>query len=1258
MSGTEAGRDGDSFIAVIGMAGRFPGADSVEALWANLCAGTESLSRLPDAPGDEAVAAYGILERADEFDAEFFGYSPADALIMDPQQRVFLECAHEALERAGYAATAGRGSVGVFAGGSTTDYRAAVEANLDRLPFVDRWQVRLATAPDFLATRAAHKLGLTGPAVTVQTACSTSLVAVHLACQALLAGDCQLALAGGAAVHVPHPRVSYTEGGIISPDGHCRAFDAAAAGTVGGSAVAVVVLKPLPDALADGDHVHAVLLGSAANNDGGGGIGFTAPSVDGQAQVIRAAQVVAGVDAGTIGYVEAHGTGTSLGDPVEVAALTSAFRASTDRCGYCALGSVKSNLGHTDAAAGVTGLVKAVLAVEHGLVPPSLHVTRPNPRVDWDSSPFVVSTSLTSWPLPGPRRAGVSSLGVGGTNAHVVLEQPPPRPRPRPSDTPQVLVRSAATPAALAEADRRLAGYLDREPDADLGDVAWTLQVGRQAHRYRRFLTAATAAQAAAALRADPPDGDGAGHGEAGTAPQVVFMFAGQGGQHVGMARHLYQRVARFRAGLDECAELAAPALGLDLREVLFPGAGPARARAADRLGTIAVGQPAVFAVEYALAQLLLDWGVRPRAVVGHSLGAFAAATVAGVMSLPEAVGVVVRRGRLLQSLPAGAMVGVGLSESDIGPLLPQGLSVAAVNGPRRCAVAGPAGPVRAFAEWLRGRDVEARVLPIATAGHSPLVDPIVAEFRAVMDQVALHPATVPFLSDTTGRWAEPRHPATGEYWATHLREPVQFSRALATLFDEPGPLGTGPRVLVEVGPGRTLATLARQHPLLGRHRAVPTLPHPLDDTSDLATLLAAVGQLWVAGATIDWPRLHAGQHRRRVVLPTYPFQRRRYLVPPDGRTAPAPADLVIGAGSPAAGGPAVAPPARPPDQHGPESSVEAAVRAAFAQALGLPGVSARDDLFQLGGDSLTATRLAAWVRRRFAAPVRAADVVRARTPAACARLVEERTGQGGGVPAGRRPPGAPERTPWLSRRSRVAGPRYRLYCFPHSGGAAGEYLRWADALPRVEVWGINLPGRGSRYDEPPLGSMGELAAAVAAGVTFIEPFVLFGHSFGALLAYHVAQELRGRGGARPAQLVLSGYPPPHQPRELAPISALPDDEFLRRLDEYHAGVPAELHDNPELAALTLPAYRADLAILERYQDQRLPPLACPLVVVVGDGDRYPVEQMGQWRRHTTAGCRVHQVPGGHFYFRRRPEPLYELLRDLVPGPATAVGPS
>ncbi|GAB7051214.1 type I polyketide synthase [Catenuloplanes indicus] len=975
----------NAFIAVIGMAGRFPGAADVDAFWHALRRGDESVRPVPaGAPVAGFTPAHGVLDGADEFDADHFGYAPNEAMIIDPQQRLFLECAHEALERAGYGAPPGRGRVGVFAGGSTTDYRAVLQSRLADLPFVDEWQLRLATAPDFLATRAAYKLGLHGPAVAVQTACSTSLVAVHLAMQALLAGECDTALAGGAAVHVPHPRIAYTEGGILSPDGHCRAFDADARGTVGGSAVAVVLLKPLSDALRDGDHVHAVLRGSAINNDGAGKVGFTAPSVAGQARVVRAAHLVADVDPDSITYVEAHGTGTPLGDPVEIAALTEAFRRGTQRRGYCAIGSVKTNIGHTDAAAGVTGLIKTVLAAEHGYLPPSLHFRAPNPEIDFAGSPFVVNAAGRPWEPDGiPRRAGVNALGVGGTNAHVIVEQPPARPPAPAVRAWHLLPLSARTPSALAATGDRLAGALTAGRH-ELSDVAWTLQTGRAAHPRRTYVVARDAVEAAAALRGlpagpDPESGVTTGGAVAtGTAPEVVFLFPGQGSQHVHMGRGLYEQEPVFRRHLDECARAAEPVLGFDLRAVLYPPAGDevAEKRARDLLGGIETGQPAVFAVEYALLRLLTDWGVTPTAVAGHSLGAFAAACAAGVLSGADAARLVATRGMLLGTLPAGTMLAVRQPEAEVAASLPPGLTVAAVNGPGQCTVSGPAALTVAFAGELARRGVEARVLPIATAGHSPLVEPILDTFRQAVESVTLREPAVPLLSDTSGDWAGPSEVASAGYWARHLRAPVRFDRVLSRLGETPD------RILLEIGPGRTLSTLARQHPGC-RARAVRTLPHPAERTPEQAVVLAAVGELWSAGVGVRWPRMHEGRPARRVVLPTYPFERRRYLVSPAGPPA-----VAADAGPPLLNGdaaPSAPEPQEPTPGDRPADPVEAQVRTAFRQALGVAQLTGADDFFELGGDSITATKLAAWARGTFGVPVSAVHVLRTRTAASLA---------------------------------------------------------------------------------------------------------------------------------------------------------------------------------------------------------------------------------------------------------------------------------
>jgi acyl transferase domain-containing protein len=961
------------------MACRFPGAQTPEELWKNLVGGVESIS--PLGPLDAATghqAACGVVENADRFDAAFFGYAPREALLLDPQHRVFLECSWAALEDAGYDPARYPGAIGVYAGSSHTQYPSVLMSQRHRLGAVSEFQIRIATGMDFLTTRVAYKLGLTGPAITVQTGCSTSLVAIHLAAQALLAGDCDMALAGGVTLHVPAEPGEYTDEGILSRDGHCRAFDAAANGTVGGDGAGVVVLRRLADALADRDHIRAVLRGSAVNNDGFDKIGYTAPSIEGQARVVRAAQLIAEVAPETVTYIEAHGTGTPLGDPIEIAALTKAFRQGTDRRGFCRIGSIKTNIGHTDAAAGVAGFIKTVLALQHRELPPSLHFHAPNPEIDLAGSPFVIPTSRTPWEAAGtPRRAGVTSLGIGGTNAHVVLEEWP-EPPADPGPPRHLLVLSAKTRSALEAATGRLGEHLLRNPDIALADAAWTLQVGRQEQRYRRFVVAERAVDAAAGLAEASSAGMVGAVAEAGR-PSVVFLFPGQGGQHVGMARDLYQHQPAFAAAIDECAELARVLLGLDLRTVLFPTGDPERAR--QQLATMALGQVTVFVVEYALVQLLAAWGVQPGVVLGHSLGAYAAACTAGVFSLSDALRLVVERGRLLDRLAEGAMLAVRLPEQEVRELLGEELSLAAINGGSQCVVSGPAARVGALAAALNARGIDARRLHIPAGAHSTLVDPILAEFEERMSRLDLRAPSVPWVSDTTGTWATADGPTRPEYWTAHLRQPVRFADALTTVLGVPG------QVLVEVGPGRTLITLARQHPRFGDTLAVPMLSHAVESDSDLAVALAAAGRLWSAGVPLDWTRLHDGERRRRVALPTYPFQGQRYLV-----EAPAEAQVDLAGAEP------ILLPDLPREDDGARSwpppsgsEREQAICGIFAEILGLARVDPGDNFFHLGGDSLIATQLTAWIRRSYQTNVSLKEVFTAPTPQALAVLLDRR---------------------------------------------------------------------------------------------------------------------------------------------------------------------------------------------------------------------------------------------------------------------------
>ncbi|HEV3458631.1 MAG TPA: amino acid adenylation domain-containing protein, partial [Thermoanaerobaculia bacterium] len=888
-SGTSRRRRADGGIAVIGMAGRFPGAANVDELWANLCAGRDCISR-PSV--DELVAqglprevvchpryvrARGVLSGCDEFDAAFFGFSAREAAITDPQQRLFLECAWEALEDAGHQARRGPEAIGVFAGKGANTYFFNLLSHPELMASLGFYEALIASEKDFLAARVAYLLDLRGPSLSIQTACSTSLVAVHLACQSLRDGECDLAVAGGVAASAnPLAGYLYDEGGILSPDGCCRAFDAGARGTVGGSGVAAVVLRRLDDAVAAGDSIRAVIRGSAVNNDGAARVGFTAPGVEGQAAVIARALAAADLAPAAVGYVEAHGTGTQAGDPIEIAALTRAFGAGEP--GSCAVGSLKTNIGHLDAAAGVAGLIKAVLAVERGQIPPSLHFERPNPEIDLAAGPFFFNTELRAWPRPEePRRAGVSSFGLGGSNAHVVLEQAPPALPSGPSRSWQLLPLSARTTAALERASASLAEHLRRHPEQALADVAYTLQQGRRAFGERRAVVAREGRDAAAALAGDEPEGLLVGR--APDEPRTVaFLFPGQGPQYPGMTRQLYRSEAVFRETVDLCAELLLPPLGLDLRQALYADGSPE-----DRLAETALAQPAMFVVEYALARLLLSWGVRPAAMLGHSLGEYVAACLAEVIELPDALAAVAERGARMQEQPAGALLAVPLAERELLARLPAGLAVAAVNGPAMCLVSGPPAAVAEQAHQLAAEGVEVRPLPGRWAFHSPAMAPVAAPVVARLSRARLRPPRIPYLSNRTGRWLRDEEALDPGYWAGHLSGTVRFSDGLAELVAQPG------RVLLEVGPGHTLSRLARRHPACGaRVPVISTLPARGDATPEEAFLLGALGRLWLCGIEPDWAGLSAGERRRRVRLPTYPFERQRHWVAPGERPSAA----------------------------------------------------------------------------------------------------------------------------------------------------------------------------------------------------------------------------------------------------------------------------------------------------------------------------------------------------------------------------------
>jgi acyl transferase domain-containing protein/acyl carrier protein len=872
-------------IAIIGLAGRFPGAKNITEFWQNLCDGVEAISQFSDeelitsgvdaslVKNPDYIKAGAVLEDIELFDAGFFGFNPKEAEITDPQHRLFLECAWETLENAGYDPQRCESRIGVYAGASFNNY-LSFDINNDQIGSAYSFQKLIGIDKDFLATRVSYKLNLTGPSLTVQTACSTSLVATALACQSLLNYQCDMALAGGVSIRVPQKTgYLHQEGGILSPDGHCRAFDAKARGTIIGNGVGVVLLKRLSDAIADGDHIYAVIKGSAINNDGSGKVGYTAPSVNGQAEAIAEAIALADVEPETITYIETHGTGTALGDPIEISALTNVFRAETEKTGFCAIGSVKTNIGHLDVAAGVTGLIKTALALQHKLIPPSLNFEQPNPEIDFANSPFYVNTKLTKWNTNStPRRAGVSSLGIGGTNAHVILEEPPAVRKVNNQEREyQLLVLSAKTDSALETATKNLAQHLKHHPDVNLADVAYTLQVGRAVFNHRRVVVCQSTQEGITALETIDPQ-QVLTHFQEPIQRSITFMFPGQGAQYVNMGRELYQTEPIFREQIDRCCLLLEPHLGLDLRSIIYPQ--ESEKQAAEQLKQTSLAQPALFVIEYALAQLWMSWGISPQAMIGHSIGEYVAATLAGVMSLEDALTVVAVRGRLMQQMSTGAMLSISASAAEVKTFLNEDLSLAAINAPSLCVVSGSDDAIEKIAQKLTSKGIEYRRLHTSHAFHSHMMELMLEPFIAELQKVKLNPPQIPFISNLTGTWISADQATSPNYWAQHLRQTVQFSSGLSVLLQETG------RILLEVGPGRTLCTLVKQHTQQAAGQVVlPSLRHPQEDKSDAALLLNILGRLWLAGVEVNWSGFYTHEQRYRLPLPTYPFERQRYWI-------------------------------------------------------------------------------------------------------------------------------------------------------------------------------------------------------------------------------------------------------------------------------------------------------------------------------------------------------------------------------------------
>jgi acyl transferase domain-containing protein/thioesterase domain-containing protein/acyl carrier protein len=1103
-------------IAVIGMACRFPEAGNIDQFWQNLREGKESVTLFSEeellergVPREEFshpdyVRSGVVLENIDLFDAEFFGYTARQAEVMDPQQRIFLEVAWEALENAGCNPDTYEGSIGVFGGTGGNDYRKRISADLSSVGSnIESFQSMISNDPDYLTTRVAYNLNLKGPCYTLQTACSTSLVAIHVACQNLLMYQCDMALAGGVSIRLPQGLgYRYHEGMIWSRDGHCRAFDADSRGIMLGRGAGIVVLKRLSEALAERDHIYAVLKASAVNNDGAIKVGFTAPSVDGQASVITLAQELCDVSPDTISCIEAHGTGTPLGDPIEVEALTKVFRARPTAKNYCAIGSVKTNIGHLDAAAGVASLIKTALALENRQIPPSLHYKRPNPNIDFENSPFYVNTELRDWKSDtGPRRAGVSSFGIGGTNAHVVMEEAPACSIPGPSRPWQLLLLSARYEKGVGIAATKLAAYLRDNPDSHLADVAYTLQIGRKHFDYRLPFVCKDIEHAVELLSTyiTPVHSVAAERKE-----DIVFMFSGQGSQYIAMGEGIYHTEPVFKEHIDYCTEILQPLLDIDLRDVLFPS--PEKVTTAKELiNQTRITQPALFVIEYSLAKLLGSWGITPNAMVGHSIGEYVAACLAGVFTLDGALSLVALRGKMMQGLAPGSMLAVPLSEEEVAPLLSAGLSVAVINAPAMTVISGEEKKISDLKDKLLAeRGLDCQVLHTSHAFHSHLMDPIVEEFAHAVSSYALGAPQIPFVSNVSGTWITDAEATSPQYWASHLRRPVRFYSCVDSL------IAAGKQLFVEVGPGQVLTHLAKLHPASKACRILPTTRRPVARKDDQAVLFDFIGSLWAAGGYVYWAKFWGEELRQKKPLPTYPFQETKYWIkaaehkistidksPGELRFATSITENCADISNIC----------------GPRNDLELQIANIFSNLLGTQKVDIQNSFFDIGGDSLLAVRLLSDLRRLCDADISLADIYENQSVETLSTLIQK----GGGY----------VRSTILPLNSGIGNHQIYFVVGIHIYQALAQRLN-----NTASCYGVYLPAEGRLFNNSAKNTqwaVSDLASAYREEIikhSGGRPVSLVGVSFGGVVAYELARQLTQTGQTVPLLVMLDSLLP------------------------------------------------------------------------------------------------------------------------------------
>lgn len=1110
-------------IAIIGMAGRFPKAKNTREYWENLINGRECFTHL----NDEQIIASGadpellkdpdyvkispVLDDYDKFDAHFFGYTPREASMMDPQQRLFLECCWEAFEDAGYNPHEYDEPVGVFGGCAINTYM--IFSGVHNRFYSEFLPSVVGNDPSFLANRVSYQLNLNGPAVSVQTACSSSLVSVHLSVQSLLNGECSMALAGGVAVWVPHEAGHlYKEGSVFTKDGHCRSFDAKATGTIFGNGAGVVLLKRLDDAIRDADTIHAVIKGSAVNNDGAKKTDYTAPSIDGQAEVVVEALANAGVSADDISYVETHGTGTFIGDPIEIRALSKAYGAFTDRKGFCGIGSVKPNIGHLDAGAGAAGLIKTVMALKHKIIPPSINFDEPNPAIDFENSPFYVNKSLKKWESEdgSPLLAGVTSLGMGGTNAHVILQEAPVIKKPKVEDQwPLLITWSAKKESALDDYATKLAGFLKTFPETSLSNVAYTLQKGRKEFPQRRFLVAENRDDAiqkleklpAASVKTFSDQTDGR---------EVVFMFPGQASQYVNMGLDLYKTSSVFRMYLDTCAEILQPILNVDIRELIYPEAGNEE-QATKQLQNTVYTQSAIFSIEYALAMHWMDLGIKPVAVLGHSMGEFTAACIAGVFDLETGLKLIAMRGQIMQELEPGSMLTVLLPPSEVEKHLNDRLSISVINSPSSCVISGDSEAIEAIKKVFDAKDVYNRLLETSHAFHSHMMDPVLEKYRDFASTMTFSNPTIPVVSTVRADWISPDELKNPDYWMDNIRQPVRFSDAVEKLFAKPE------WILMEIGPGNTLTTLSKQHPEIPQNQvAIQTMRHPTHEQDDNIFTIAALGRLWSCGYPVEWERIYKDNPVCKIPIPTYAFQRIRCWIDPV--TSGSDFHPVISENGHAVD--------EVENQGSGKRNVTEEVTAIWEEYLGVEDIKMDDNFFELGGNSLVAVQLFDELKRKLGVRLPLSALFEAPTIEQIAKLIEPELTQPEVSEAKKVSP-QKKHSSVMVKIQGEGGVR-PFFCIHGHFGNVLFMNKLAGLLGKIRpFYGVQSVGLSG--EEDPLTSIDAMADRIIQEMKQVQPqgpYSFGGYCYGTLVSREIAKKLDQMGESYDPILMIDPHPP------------------------------------------------------------------------------------------------------------------------------------